>query len=196
MAKKLSETLLIDEENLKLWSPISKNVSVDKIFPFVTLAQQYYLVEVLGTPLTQELQQQIVDNQLTNANKALLIKIFPVIGFWTSYLALRSLSYSTNQKGVIKEKSENSEALNHTELGEYLLSLKEQAEQFTELLIKYLCNCQELYPLWRPSRECNCDKYLPTDGSNERTYHNPVFFPNKTGGCGCGCDDTHWISKR
>lgn len=187
MAKKLSETLLIDEENLKLWSPISKNVSVDKIFPFVSLSQEYHLTDIIGTPLKEELQQQIADDQLTNANKALLIKIFPVIGFWTSYLALRSIAYSSTQKGLQKEKSENSVSLDHTEIGEYMLSLKEQAEQFTELLIKYLCNCKELYPLWRPSRECNCNKYIPSEGTAEKSYHNPVFFPNRIDGCGCGC---------
>ena len=62
MAKKLSEILLIDETNLKLWSPISKNVSVDRIFPFVTLAQEFYLSDVLGQPLKEELQQQVADD--------------------------------------------------------------------------------------------------------------------------------------
>lgn len=189
MAKKLSETLLIDEENLKLWSPISKNVGVDRVFAYVSLAQEYYLVPVLGQPLKEELQRQIVDNQLTDANKALLIKIFPVIGFWTSYLALRSIAYSSTQKGLQKEKSENSVSLDHTEIAEYMLSLKEQAEQFTELLIKYLCRCKELYPLWRPQSPCLCDKYNDGEGSNEREFHNLVYFPNKVKDSCCGCKD-------
>lgn len=41
--KKLIETMLISEELLKLYSPISKNVSVDKVLPFVYLAQNYYI---------------------------------------------------------------------------------------------------------------------------------------------------------
>lgn len=189
MGKKLSEILLIDETNLKLWSPISKNVSVDRIFPFVTLAQEFYLSDVLGQPLKEELQQQVADDNLTQENKALMIKIFPVIGFWTSYLALRSLAYTTTQKGVEKSDSENSKALDHTEIGEYMLQLKNNAEQFTEILIQYLCHCKELYPKWRPQSPCLCNKYEEGEGSNERTFHDLVFFPNKIKKSCCGCKD-------
>lgn len=185
--KKLSEVLLIDEQNLKLWSPISKNLSVDRVFPYVSLAQEFFLSDVLGLPLKEELQQQVADNNLTPENKALMIKIFPVIGFWTSYLALRSIAYTSTQKGLEKANSENSTALDHTEIAEYLLQLKNNAEQFTEILIKYLCHCKDLYPLWRPQKPCLCDKYNDGEGSNEREFHDLIFYPNKhkkkCGGC-------------
>lgn len=189
MAKKLSETLLIDEYNLKLWSPISKNLSVDRIFPFVSLAQEFYLSDVLGLPLKEELQHQVEEDNLTPENKALMIKIFPVLGFWTSYLALRSIAYTSSQKSLVKEHSENSEALNEKELAEYLIQLKNNAEQFTEILIRYLCHCKDLYPLWRPSKPCLCDKYEEGEGSNEKTYHNLIYFPNKVKKSCCGCKD-------
>lgn len=195
MAKKLSETLLIDEYNLKLWSPISKNVSIDRIFPFVTLAQEFYLSDVLGLPLKEELQHQVEEDNLTPENKALMIKIFPVLGFWTSYLALRSIAYTSSQKSLVKEHSDNSEALNDKEVAEYLLQLKNNAEQFTEILIKYLCHCSDLYPLWKPSKPCLCDKYNDGEGSNEREFHNLIYFPNKVNDdCGCGCN-SHWIRQ-
>ena len=187
MAKKLGETLLIDEYNLKLWSPISKNVSVDKVYPFVSLAQEYFLSEVLGRSLKEELQRQVSEDNLTPENKALMIKIFPVLGFWTSYLALRSIAYTSSQKSLVKEHSDNSEALNDKEIGEYLIQLKNNAEQFTEILIKYLCHCKDLYPLWRPSKPCLCDSYEIGEGSNEREFHNLIYFPNKVKKSCCGC---------
>ena len=179
MAKKLGETLMISEELLKLYSPISKNVGVDRIYPFVHLAQPYYIVPILGKPLSEELQQQIEDDSLTEENKALILKIAMPLAMWTTYLAVRGLGYNFTQKGVTKEHSENSESLNEKEMGEYILSLKNQAEMAQELLISYLCNCSDLYPLWRPQIECNCNKYMPTDGSNERIFHNLIYFPNK-----------------
>ena len=195
MAKKYSETLLISEDLLKLWSPISKNVGVDRIFPFVTLGQEYYLVPVLGQPLKEELQHQIFEDSLNEENKALIIKIAPALAFWTSYLALRGLAYSFTQKGISQEKSENSQPVSEKELGEFELNLKNQAEMYTELLIKYLCHCKDIYPLWRPEKPCLCDKYEEGEGSNEREFHNLVYFPNKVkNDCGCGCD-SHWIRK-
>ena len=194
--KKLGETLLISEELLKLYSPISKNVGVDRIYPFVHLAQPYYIAPILGKPLTEELQQQIEDDDLTDENKALIIKIAMPLAMWTSYLAVRGLGYSFTQKGITKEKSENSESLNEKEMGEYILSLKNQAEMAQELLIAYLCNCKELYPLWRPQVECNCNKYLPTEGDNKRLFKNLIYFPYTKSDCGCGCDNTYWIAKK
>ena len=122
--KKLGETLLISEELLKLYSPISKNVSVDKIFPFVQLAQPYFIVPILGDALTRELQEQILDDNLTEANKALVIKVAMPLAMWSTYLAVRALGYSFTQKGLTKERSENSEALNDKEMGQYIYQLK------------------------------------------------------------------------
>ena len=52
MGKKLGETLLISEELLKLYTPLSKNVDVDKVYPYLHLAQPYYLEPVSYTHLT------------------------------------------------------------------------------------------------------------------------------------------------
>lgn len=195
--KKLGETILISEELLKLYSPISKNVGVDRVFPFIHLAQPYYIAPVLGKPLTEELQREIEDDALTEANKALILKIAMPLAMWTSYLAVRGLSYSFTQKGITKEASENSQSLNEKEMGEYILSLKNQAEMSQEILISYLCNCKELYPLWKPQVECNCNKYLPTDGDNHRIYKDLIYFPTKyKDDCGCGCNNSYWIAKK
>lgn len=195
MAKKLSETLLISEELLKLWSPLSKNVGVDRVFPFVALAQEYYISDVIGQPLKEELQEQIDTDTLTEANKALILKIAPALSFYTCYLACRGLGYSFTQKSIVKEHSENSEALNEKELGEFILSLKNQSEMFTELLIKYLCHCKDLYPLWRPQSPCLCNKYEDGEGKNENEIHNLIYFPNKKkDGC-CYCNKSYWIHK-
>lgn len=194
--KKLTDTVIISESLMKLHSGMSKNLPIDKVFPFCILAQNYYLEPILGTPLLEELQKQVEDDDLTTENKALIIKIAPCLALYTEYLAMRSLAYSVTAKGITQEKSENSEPISERELGELILDIQTRAEMAQELLIKYLCRCKDLYPLWRPSAECNCDKFLPTDGDNKRQYNNQIYFPNKVGGCDCGCSKDHWISKR
>lgn len=197
MVKKLGETLLISEELLKLYSPISKNVGIDRIFPFIHLAQPYYIQPILGKPLMEELQEQIEEDNLTPENKALVLKIAMPLAMWTAYLAVRGLGYSFTQKGVTKEDSENSKALDEKEMGQYILSLKNQAEMAQELLIAYLCGCRELYPKWRPLVECHCNKYEEGEGDNHRIFKDLVFFPNKPkNDCGCGCNNSFWIKKK
>lgn len=195
--KKLGPVLLISEELLKLYSPLSKNVSVDKVYPFLHLAQEYFLEDILGRPLLEELQEQVDKDELTPENKALILKIAPVLANYATYLAMRRLTYTVTEKSITKEKSDNSEALNSTELGEFILNLKQICEMHQEVLIKYLCNCADLYPLWRPSSYiCDCSKYLPTDGSTEVNKKYTIYFPNKVKKDGCDkCDRDIYIKK-
>lgn len=195
MGKKLGETLLISEELLKLYTPLSKNVDVDKVYPYLHLAQPYYLEPILGDALISELKTQVESGEISEENKALILKCAPVIGYWATYLAMRSLAYSVTEKGVTLEKSENSQPISEKELGEYILSIKQQAEMYTELLVKYLCRCQLTYPLWRADEGCNCEKYVPTDGKSEQDLKFSVYFPNKKkDGCD-GCNRDTWIRK-
>lgn len=188
--KKLIETMLISEELLKLYSPISKNVSVDKVLSFVYLAQNYYISPVLGDALMEELQDQIDNDTLTDVNKALIIKIAPALANYSTFLALRSLAYSVTEKSIVKEHSENSEALSKDELAPFLEDVKRQAEMSIELLTKYLCRCSDLYPLWRPLDTNCCDKWKELTGTANPIDKPLVYFPRKVNKCGgCECND-------
>ena len=193
--KKMGETLIISEELLKLYSPLSKNVDVDKIYPYLHLAQPYFVEPILGDALLTELQHQIDEDELTPENKALVLKVAPVLAYYATYLAMRSLSYSITEKGMTKEKSENSEPIGEKELGEYILSIKQQAEMYAEILIKYLCRCALLYPLWRPLEDCHCEKYVLTEGSADVDKSFTVYFPSKNKkGCDY-CNGDVWIRR-
>lgn len=186
--KKLIETMLISEELLKLYSPISKNVSVDKVLPFVYLAQNYYIAPVLGDALLEELQNQIDNDDLTETNKALIIKIAPALANYSTFLALRSLTYTVSEKGVVLEASDNSRSISKDELAPFLEDVKRQAEMGVELLTKYLCRCSDSYPLWRPLDTNCCDKWKEITGTSNPIDKPLVYFPkkvNKCGGCGC-----------
>lgn len=195
MGKKLGETIIISEELLKLYSPLSKNIDVDKVYPYLHLAQQYYLEDILGLSLLEELQYQVENDCLTEENKALILKCAPVLSNYACYLALRSLAYSVTEKSITLEKSENSQPISEKELGEFILSLKQICEMHKEVLIKYLCRCSLTYKLWRPLEDCNCQKYIPKDGSADVDKSFTVYFPNKKKD-GCDkCDRDVFIKK-
>ena len=64
MGKKLGETIIISEELLKLYSPLSKNIDVDKVYPYLHLAQPYYLEPILGDALITELKTQVDSGEI------------------------------------------------------------------------------------------------------------------------------------
>lgn len=172
----LSEIYLITEELLKLYSNITRNVGVNKVFPYVGLAQSFYIQPILGKPLLEELQIQIADNTLTDVNKALILKLAPALSLWTEFLALRGLAYTITEKGITKESSDNSDPISDKDLVVWKTETENMAEMATTLLKEYLCECRDNYPLL-PSDIC-CKKVK---------RHSHIFFPKEESQCGCGC---------
>lgn len=174
-----STTYIISEQLLKDNGNLSRNVGVDRVLPYLLLAQEYYFEPVLGTPLMTELKIQISTNTLTDANKALILKIAPALAMYTDYLAVRSMAYQINDKGVTKSSSENSEPVNEKELSYLIHQYRENADMSMELLVRYLCRCQESYPLWRPEKECDCARYLnESNGNADPDKGYLIYFPS------------------
>ena len=47
----MADSLFIDDNYLKTYSPLGKSIDVDEIYPFVSNAQDVYSQDILGTPL-------------------------------------------------------------------------------------------------------------------------------------------------
>lgn len=179
MANKKVENIIIDSELLKLYSPIPLNLEEVKLYPFL-LAGQNNIRELIGDALVDELLLEIEAGTITQPNQALLIKIAPALSAYTCYYALPSLAFQINQKGITKEKSDNSDNVELKELNYLRLDIQNQAERASQELLRFLCNCKEDYPLF-DSGKCSCNN----NAINKLTYE--IYFPNKKKG-GCGCD--------
>ncbi|MBQ2169059.1 MAG: hypothetical protein II449_07390, partial [Prevotella sp.] len=121
---KYASILFISEKLLRDYSNISRNTPLDKVFPFVNLAQPFFIENILGDALSFELKEQIATETLTEANKALILKIAPALALWTDFLAARSLAWQVSAKGIVREHSENSESVNEKELGYFIDSIR------------------------------------------------------------------------
>ena len=178
MANKKVENIIIDAELLKLYSPVPLNLEEVKLYPFLISAQNN-IRELIGNALVDELLFEIENDTLTQYNQALLIKIAPVLSAYTCYYALPSLAFQINQKGITKEKSDNSENVELKELNYLRLDIENQAERAAQELLRFLCDCSENYPLFDISL-CPCK----SSAINKLTYE--IYFPNqKKGGCCC-----------
>lgn len=182
-----NEILLISRDALLQFSALSRNISDERIFPFVALCQQLHLAPILGEPLMEELQEEVASGEITPANKALLLKIAPFLANDTHYLALRSLAYHSDEQGMTKHSSENSTPITEKELGQYRLELMGIVDECKKLLIEFLCECRDAYPLWKPDSDVEC---LCKKRENDHDTTSLVYFPRKAKPkCGCGCKD-------
>lgn len=177
------ETLLISYDALTSYSPIGKNVSEEKVYGFANIVQTLEIQPMLGSLLYDELIEQINTETLTPENKALLVNLAPWFSLATFYKAIRSLAYDVCEKGITKNHSENSEALNHTEIAEWRNDIMGEMNHAREMFIDYMCGCRDLYPTWMPSKDvCKCREKDP-----DHSTKGLIYFPNKKKNCGCGC---------
>lgn len=172
--EKIIETVVISDELLKAYSPISFNTKEIKIYPFILQAQND-LKSLIGKDLVQDLVDKIEAKTLNPYDEALLIKIAPYMATMTYYYALPSLAFQNSQKGITKEASENSTSASLDELSWLRQDVKNQADRNAEILLDYLCDCKELYPLF--VGECGC-------GSKAKESH-LIYFPHRKHSCGC-----------
>lgn len=165
---KIYNTLLINEELLKSYTPITDNTDISEVIPFVLAAQQMYIEPILGELLYSELQDQIANNDLTEENSALIIKIAPCLGYYAMSESIPFNYIRFTNKGLTSLNSENST----TPAMKDVLILKENAsniaESFKVELVSFLEKCKDKYPSWI--------------GNNERvdiTYESKIYFKIK-----------------
>ena len=179
---------IINEELLKLYSPLTLNADITDFYPYILLAQELYIKPIIGEALLIELKEQIKENDLTEDNSALIIKIAPVLALYTCYQGLPFLWARLEAKGLTVKSSENSESIEMKDLNQLRLFLKNDAEAFQLTLIEFLCKCKSSYPLWQPDNESCCNQFEKNEfGSASPKFDSGIFFKNKPNNCGCGC---------
>lgn len=177
-------TPIINEELFKLHSPITQNVDIEDFIPYVVIAQELYISEILGEPLLNELKEQVSKNELTDLNGSLIVKIAPALSFYAVYQGLPFHWASIVNKGITIRESENSKGVDIKDIAQLRRWIKDDAETFASLLIEYLCKCRSNYPLWQP-RNMNCCDDVIHEGANTKSFDSGFYFPKKDSGCGC-----------
>lgn len=148
------ETPLLSSELFIQNSPIKEDTVVSKFATYIVEAQLMYLEELLGDALYLELQTQINANNLTPANKALIQKLAPALAHFAVYLGLPFHWAAIVNKGVTVRDSENSKAIDTSDLSYLERRVKDVGYFFLRRLTKYLCKCRANYPLWIPGNNC------------------------------------------
>lgn len=179
-------TPIINEELFKLHSPVTRSVDIEEFIPYICIAQELHIESILGEPLMSELKEQILANDLTEANSSLIVKIAPALSFLTVYQALPFQWASIVNKGITIRESENSKGIDVKDLGQLRRWIKDDADLLKDQLINFLCKCRASYPLWRPQNINCCDEKI-NEGSNTKSFDSGFYFPNK-GRRGCGCE--------
>ena len=151
---------IINEAYFKAYCPVPMNFNMEEIYPFFHVAEELWLIDVLGIALYNELLQQVNENNVTELNSTLLLKVYPYLSFAICFEALPFIGYHFSEVGVTKGKSETSDSVSINDMNYISNTLRTQVELLKRYLKKFLDDNADLYPLYTPTSgccECKCE---------------------------------------
>tara|TARA_R110000851_G_scaffold201713_1_gene352920 strand:- start:187 stop:762 length:576 start_codon:yes stop_codon:yes gene_type:complete len=143
--------LLISEDKLKDSTAINMNVDVEFLLPYVRIAQKKYIETKLGTNLYEAIKTMIsagTIGNVANANYKTLLDdyIADVLVHYAFYEVLPFLRYKVQNNNVVSKTADNSTPLTRAEAQDLRSEISNTAQFYTERLVDYLCNNNNLFP--------------------------------------------------
>lgn len=150
--------MIINRSNIAKYSNLPINYNYDEVMNYVDVAEKIWLVPILGYDWYDEIQDQVLNNNVSEENATALVEaIWPYLGFCIMYEALPSIAYHASEVSLTKGKSDNSDPLTLKEIGFYQEHIRRQVEARKDFLKKWICEHYLYYPLADVCAcECSC----------------------------------------
>ena len=139
--------LFISEESIKSSTTINGNVDAELLLPYIKVAQDIHIHQLLGTDLYEKLQSDITGSSVAGAYATLLDNyIQPVLIHYSLYECLPFLSYKIMNKDIVRKISETSTAASLEDIVYIRDIVKNTAEFYASRLVDYIKNNSASYP--------------------------------------------------
>ena len=139
--------LFISEDTIKKSTTINGNVDVELLLPYIKVAQDIHVQQVLGTDLYDKIQSEISGSSLAGAYKTLVdTYIQPVLIHYSLYECLPFLSYKIMNKDIVRKLSETSTGATLEDIKYLRNVVLNTAEFYTKRLVDYLRHNNSSYP--------------------------------------------------
>lgn len=159
------DVLWITEDYIKDNTILNENVDWRLVQPILIMVQDQYIHPVLGTPLFDEIADEIYAGTVSANNQTLLnLYVRKTIMWYLMSELAPILKYRMRNKGVMTSNSENSQPANLEEIQKLQADFKNKAEWYAERTTKFLRENESDYPNYFAST-INSDDILP-NGQN------------------------------
>ena len=147
----MAYVLFISEAKLKDSTAINLNVDPEILLPYVLQAQRIYIETKLGTTLYEKLESLITAGTIGNVgNEAYKTLVDEYIGdclpSWAFHMCIPYLRFKTENGNIYSKTSETGTALTTEEAQHLREEVRNNAEYFTERMIKYITNNISSFP--------------------------------------------------
>lgn len=134
-------TLLMSDEMIKERTIIHGNMDPKLIYPDIKVAQDMYILPILGTALYDKLQARVNANDWTSfANYKTLLDnyILDALQYFTMAELPTSMSYQFWNKGVVRKQGDNTDLPSMSELIDISNKYRDRGQWYANRLRLYL----------------------------------------------------------
>lgn len=136
-------------DEIKQYTPVSKNLSVEILEPFIKMAETFHIRPVLGETLDDSLISMISDDTLTGVSYTLVSEYIVPCSIWYAYFeALPFIWTRSNAKGLTKGFSDTTSALERKEYELMKQEIWDKAQMYKNRLVDYLSDNSTSFPLY------------------------------------------------
>jgi len=173
----MAKALLIDQIFLVENSPLSANVDMEMVFPFVRTAQELTIQEAIGTSLLNYLLDLVATGGPYSPEDEIVLDLCRNALVWYATLdAVPFIWVQLRNIGVVKRSGDNMAAVDSDEMNILKNEIKTKGAWYINRLISYLCangskyaaynegcySCGDVSPASKPSN--SVDLYFPDGG--------------------------------
>jgi|SRR6478735_222507 len=160
------QVLFISESYLKEYTNLSENIDSKILKPSLFKAQDLYIEPFLGKTITNELKNQILNNNLTDLNKELLNLLRKAQIEFTAYLSYADVMFRIMNKGISNPNVENGSNIDRNDLSYIRDISKNQGDSYLKIVECFFKENKDSYPTF-----FNCN--------TKKDYSNfPMYFDN------------------
>ena len=141
------EILLINEDVLKKYTPLTDAVDPNLIRPCIYVAQDMYLQNFLGTNLINKIKDDVANDTLSGDYEILLNEyILKLLIWWTMVELYPSLLYKHDNGNLVSRQSEDTTPVTKGEMESLKEKARENARFYTNRMVNYLRFNSSLFP--------------------------------------------------
>lgn len=138
----------ITENYLKTNTPITANVDVTDVTPYIKTQADLRVMPILGTVFYNYLLDAYNTQALTNDEETLVTFIQPVVAWRSAEDAIFGLSYQLKNKGLQTQFGDFSSSVSRSEIAFGMEHYAQKASFFEMRLSKWLLANKNLFPLF------------------------------------------------
>ena len=154
----IQHTLFISTDRLKRDSALGGSVDDNLLLPYILMAQDRYILTVLGTDLQNKLISDIQGSSLTGNYLTLLqTYIQPALVQFAFATVLSFLRLRMVNNSVVTMSSEQGVTVSHDELKPLISASMDQGEFYRERLITYVTNNTSNFPEYSTNQSSEGD---------------------------------------